>query len=103
MAKSIENTQNNVAYAYFLPKEWNEKKIKEFFDPEDKLIKKGIIIYSNKVQIVRDSLDKATGRAIIEMSNEEVLKNFVKKYHEDYIDSKDVLQQIAVKPFSLKT
>jgi hypothetical protein len=48
LAKSIENTQNNVAYAYFLPKEWNEKKIKEFFDPEDKLIKKGII-NSNKV------------------------------------------------------
>ncbi|CAK72635.1 unnamed protein product (macronuclear) [Paramecium tetraurelia] len=94
LTKSIDNAQKNVAFAYFLPKDWNEKQVKEYFDPQDKLIK--------RIQLIKDSFDNPTGKAIIEMESESIAQKFIKEHHENYIDTKDVLQQIVVKPFSLK-
>ena len=92
---SVENSKGNYAYCHALPSEWDEKKLKDYFDPVGDLI--------IKVSIIKSRMGLYTGRALLEFRDKKTCDAAIKRYNENLINSKDVVQQIVMKPFHLHT
>jgi RNA recognition motif-containing protein len=92
--KSIDNSRNNIAFMNYVPTAWTEKEIKEHFDTKDEKI--------SKITIVKNRLGNPTGKALIEFKSETLCDEFIQKWNENFIETKEFTQKIVVKAFSLK-
>lgn len=93
--RSVANEKRNLVYCHALPAEWDEKKLRAYFDISDEHIV--------SIRLLRNRIGGYTGRAMIEFRNEEIADKYLEKYGDTFLDTQDVLQRIIMKPFSLKT
>lgn len=91
---SIDNKTNTFVFARYLPLEMDEIKLKKIMDPTESYIK--------KIVFVKNRLGIYSGKALFEFVSEEVCQNFIKKWHEDFIETNDGFKRIVFKSFTLK-
>ena len=92
--KSIDNSRNNIAFVNYVPITWVEKDIKDHFDREEEKIL--------KITIVKNRLGNPTGKALLEFKSETFCDEFIKKWNDNFIETKEFTQKIMVRAFNLK-
>lgn len=93
--RSVANEKRNLVYCHALPAEWDERKLRAYFDISDEHIV--------SIRLLRNRIGGYTGRAMIEFRNEVIADRYLEKYGDTFLDTQDVLQRIIMKPFALKT
>ena len=92
---SVSNASNTMVFAQYLPLDWDEKALKNHFDPSNSCI--------TKIVLVKNRLGVYNGKALFEFVSSEVCEKFVSKWHENFIEAADTFRRIVFKPFELKT
>lgn len=92
---SVSNASNTMVFAQYLPLDWDEKALRNHFDPANSCI--------TKIVLVKNRLGVYNGKALFEFVSSEVCEKFVSKWHENFIEAADTFRRIVFKPFELKT
>lgn len=91
---SIVNKLDNLVMAQFLPLAMNEKDLKKYFDPKDENL--------ISIRLIKDRMGKYRGKALFEFKNSEICDKYIKKHHEEFLQTEEVMQKIVFKSFRLK-
>ena len=80
--------------AQFLPLTMNEQDLKKYFDPKEENLL--------SIRLIKDRMGKYRGKALFEFKNSEVCDKYIEKHHEEFLQTKEIMQKIVFKSFRLK-
>lgn len=92
---SIDPSTGFVAYGHYFPKGWDEKEIYAQIDPSRKNIE--------QIHVVKNRVGQATGKVMFKFYTAEAMRNYMEKYNEDFIVTKEEAHRVILQPFELKT
>jgi RNA recognition motif-containing protein len=92
---SITNEDKNIVFVNGVNPAWNEDDIKRFFDPENENI--------YKINLVKNRLGKATGKAVITFKNSDIAVRYMDKWHQNWMESEEWNAKLLMYPWELKT
>jgi RNA recognition motif-containing protein len=73
----------------------DETALKNYFDPQNTTIKKLVLI--------KNRSGKLTNKALIEFTDKKSCESAIYKFDQNFIETDQICQKIAMKPFSLTT
>jgi RNA recognition motif-containing protein len=85
----------NVVKLSGVPSEWDERHLQKYFDPYIKKL--------DRVVLGKDSMGNAKFNAFLVFSNPEDADRFVKKYHNDFINSSKDIEKIKAEIYQPRT
>jgi argininosuccinate lyase len=80
-----------VACGYHFPKDWTIENIYSYIDPSKKNIK--------EIKIIQNKLGLSSGKILFTFNSLEVMKKYILRYSEDFIETSNSVHRVLLRPF----
>lgn len=91
---SLANSDHNIVYINGIPNHWSETQLLKYFDKYQEKI--------SKIKFIKNALGKPTRNGLIFLKDEQTAEEFVSRYENDWINTKDEQWHLRCSIFGLK-